>query len=216
MAIEKKHKKIMTISLSHAQRAKAYGIFDGNILVVTHIEPIAGLFAFWEKPIRNEIETKNKQGYTILIDEPTDRISRNALRIDLNATVNSRSNFYHVLDSYFALMSTESIVVGDEIKKYMIKSGSENSRLEMESDEKGRVKYNADWNAISGMHRALILQAYAVIHQPVDEHYIEAMFGALTKPKIELDPKDRWLKRMKDYDLERAQSFEEAVEKRNQ
>lgn len=52
---EPTHKKIMTISLSHSQRAKAYGIFDGNILVVTHIEPIAGLFAFWEKPIRSEI-----------------------------------------------------------------------------------------------------------------------------------------------------------------
>jgi hypothetical protein len=213
---ELKHKKIMTVSLSHSQRAKAYGIYDGNILVVTHIEPILGLFSFWEKKLQEEIQQKNKQGYTILVDEPTDRISRHALRIDLNKTVDSRSNFYHVLDAYFALYSTESIVTGDEIRKYLLKIGGEGSRLEVENDDQGRTKYHADWNALTGMHRALILQAYAVVYQPVDNHYIDAMFGALTKPKVELDPKSRWIKLMKDFDLERAQEFEEAVEKRNQ
>jgi hypothetical protein len=49
--------KIMTISLMGTQRSKAYAVFNGEQLVISRVDPIAGMFAFWRKPIVNHVLT---------------------------------------------------------------------------------------------------------------------------------------------------------------
>ncbi|WP_027360231.1 hypothetical protein [Desulforegula conservatrix] len=205
----------MTVSLSHNLRAKAYAAYDGNLLVVTHISPITGLFALWEKPLMEEISDKIKKGYTVLVDEPMDRISRAATRIDLNATVDGRSNFFRVMDAYFSMAATESIILDDEIQKYAIKTGGEGQKIETGHDDKGRVTYHADWQKITGGHRAVMLCAYPMMFEPVDEIYLMAMYGAMETTAPVKNELQRFIESMQACDEKRAIAFENKLMERN-
>jgi hypothetical protein len=98
------HLKIMTVSLIGEQKHKAFGVFNGERLVITAVIPIqGGLLRSWKKSLIAEIQEKKKSGYMILVEEKTDLIARHATRYMLEEIEEGSNNLFEALDSYFGL-----------------------------------------------------------------------------------------------------------------
>jgi len=205
--------KILTVSLVGGQKSKAYAVFNGEQLVITAVLPIQGMFNTWRKPLVDEIINKKSKGYVVIVEEKTDLVSQHATQYLLE-DIEGRSNLYDALDWYFALQDMGNLIVDEEAKRFVIRSGSEGQRIEKKQDDKGRPYYDIDWTSFHGGHRAVLLCVVASMTEPLSDRYIEAMFGEPLPDPEDDNPVRRWTKLLAVRDLEKGKKLEEERERR--
>jgi hypothetical protein len=203
--------KIMTISLMGTQRSKAYAVFNGEQLVISRVDPIAGMFAFWRKPIVDEIIDKKAKGYVVIVEEKTDLIAQYATQYLLE-DIEERSNLYNALDWYFALQDMGNMIADDDAKRFLIRAGGEGQKVEKKQDEKGKPYYSIDWSSFTGGHRAILLCVVAAMTEPLSDRFIAAMFGKPVPEPEDNNPVRRWAKIFAAMDLGKGKALEEARE----
>lgn len=201
--------KILAVSLMGNQKNKAYAVYNGEQLIITAVMTITGLFSSWRKPLIAEIEEKTAAGYVVLVEEMTDMISQHATKYLLEA-VEGRSNLYDALDWYFALQDMGNLVVDEEVKRYVIRSGSEGQRIEKKQDDKGRTYYNIDWSAFHGGYRAVLLCVIAALQEPVNRRYLREMYGPERADREDTNPARRMRELLHQEDIRRGQAIEQS------
>jgi len=201
--------KIMAVSLMGGQKSKAYAVFNGEQLVITSVLPIAGIFNAWRKPLVDEIVEKSGKGYAVIIEERTDLIAQHGTQYLLE-DVEERSNLYEALDWYFALQDMGNLVVDDDAKRFLIRSGSEGQKVEKKQDEKGRSVYSIDWTAFGGGHRAILLCVVAAMTEPLSGRFLEAMFGNPAPDPDDYNPVRRMERLIKKRDIETHKALDRA------
>ena len=151
--------KILAVSLAGIQKHKAYAVYDGERLIVTHILPIRGAFGTWRDPLVEEVQKRQAEGYVCVVEEKTDHVAQHGSQFNLEDIdgETGRSNLYLALDWYFPMIEMGNLVVAKECQKFVIKSGAEGQKVEKGQDEKGRAVYSINWSAVSTGHRALLL-----------------------------------------------------------
>jgi hypothetical protein len=174
--------KIMAVSLAGLQKHKAYAVYDGEALIITHVARIQGLFGAWKDALIKEIEEKRAAGYVCVVEEKTDHIARYGSQFNLEDTdgETGRSNLYVALDWYFPMLEMGHIVVAKEFQQYLIRSGAEGQKIEKGQDEKGRPVYSINWGAVNTGHRSILLCVVGAMIEPVSDRYLDDML-------------DRWL-----------------------
>lgn len=201
--------KILAISLIGAQKSKAYAVFNGEQLIITNVINISGVFSSWRKPLIDEINDKKAKGYAILVEEKTDLVAQHATQYLLE-DIEGRSNLYEALDWYFALQDMGNLIVDENVKRFVIRSGSEGQRVEKKQDDKGQSYYDIDWTSFNGGHRALILCVVAAMMEPISDRFIEAMFSEPTPDPDDDNPARRWKKLISEKDNEREEKLKTA------
>jgi len=189
--------KIMSVSLMGLQKYKAYAVFDGEALVITHILPIKGAFGSWKTALIDEIKQKKEVERTGIVEERTEYISIHASAFNLEAMdmtgETGRSNFYVALDWYFGLLEMGQIVIAQEYQQFLLRLGGEGQKVEKGMDEKGRVTYSINWDAISTGHRAVLLCVVGAMIEPVSDRYIEEMLNLWLPVKTIENPVDAFV-----------------------
>jgi hypothetical protein len=186
--------KIFTVCLTDRRKFKAYAVYDGENLVITHVSTISGgaLLSSWKKGLSAEIEEKRSKGFVVVVEELGDAFSTDVSRYNLDeADDDGRSNFYTALDWYFHLEDTNCLTVATEARQYEIRSGGEGTRIEKKQDDKGRTAYNIDWKWLHGGHRAILLCVVACQFEPLSGRYLEAMWPQ-EDISLTQHPYDRW------------------------
>ena len=176
----KKPLKIFTASLMAARRFKAYAVYDGERLAITHILPIVGPFGLFKQQLIDEVQAKVADGFAVLIEEKTEHVSQFANRTNLEEVNEDagRSNIYMALDWYFPMLDVGNIIVAQEYQQFMIRTSGEGQKIEKKQDEKGRAIYSVNWSSINGGHRAMLLCVIAAMNEPVSQRYVEEMLSA--------------------------------------
>jgi len=205
--------KIMTISLMGANRSKAYAVFNGEQLVVTRVDTIAGMFGLWRKPIIDEIIDKKDKGYAVIVEEKTDLIAQHATQYLLE-DIEERSNLYDALDWYFALQDMGNLIVDSDAQRFLIRAGGEGQKVEKKQDEKGKPYYSIDWPSFTGGHRAILLCVVAAMTEPISERFLKAMYGKEAEEPEDDNPVRRWTRILAARDLERGKNLKTERENR--
>ncbi len=203
--------KIMTVSLMGNQRSKAYAVFNGEQLVITHVLPITGVFSSWRQGIVDEVLEKQGKGYVVLVEEKTDLVARHATQYLLE-DIEERSNLYESLDWYFALQDMGNLITDEEAKRFLIRAGGEGQKVEKKQDEKGRPVYSIDWSSFTGGHRVILLCVVAAMTEPLSGRYLAEMFGAPRQNPDDDNPVRRWTKIIMQRDLQKGLALERARE----
>jgi len=182
-------KKIFAISLTQKKKFKAYAVYNGEQLVFQIIQQIKGLFSDWKDALKEEIETRKKRGFIVLVEERTEHISQHGTQFSFEDvdTETGRVNYYEALDWYFALENMGNLILPAESQHYAIRA----NRIDIQQDEKGRVKYNINWDSFTGAQRAMLLCCMAALGaNPVSSVYLDQYFGGLDggKPEEEANP----------------------------
>lgn len=166
--------RIFAASLNAAIPHKAYAIFDGIRLIFADIQPLQGGFRAWSDDLIAEVKAKVESGFAVLIDEKTDYVSQFGSKFDFEEeSAEGKVNLYTALDYYFAFQNAGNIILPDAVKRFTIRE----SHAEKLQDEKGRTKYNIDWSAFNGGHRALLLCIMAVAMEPLSDRYLKEFIG---------------------------------------
>lgn len=205
--------KILAISLVGTQRSKAYAVFNGEQLIISRVDVIAGMFGVWRKPIVDEIIDKKAKGYAVIVEEKTDLVAQYATQYLLE-DIEERSNLYDALDWYFALQDMGNLIADDDAKRFLIRAGGEGQKVEKKQDEKGKPYYSIDWPSFMGGHRAILLCVVAAMTEPLSDRYIEAMFGEPVPEPEDDNPVRRWTKLLAARDLSKGKKLEEEREKK--
>jgi hypothetical protein len=182
--------KIFAISLTDRKRFKAYAVFNAEQLIVERLVEIKGIFSSWRPALVEEVLKRKDQGFTLLIEEKTDHISRHGTQFlfEDRDEMEMRINYYVALDWYFALKNIGNIILPPGAEQFHIKE----QYAEKLQDEQGRIKYNINWEQLTGGHRAILLCVMATVLNPLNETYIEKMFGGRLDDKDEQDPFRTW------------------------
>jgi len=171
--------KIMAVSLAGIQKHKAYAVYDGETLIVTHVHRLQGLFGAWKDSLIEEIEAKRKDGYVCVVEEKTDHIAKYGSQFNLEDTdgETGRSNLFLALDWYYPMLEMGHVVMAKEYQQFLIRPGAEGQKIEKGQDEKGRPVYSVNWSAVNTGHRAVLLCVVGAMVEPVSDRYLDDMLG---------------------------------------
>lgn len=186
---------IMAVSLESGKRHKAYAVYDGQRLALTHCIPIVGAPSAWGPELAEEIRDKGEKGFVVLVEDRTEQyLVGDASVFSFEEMIDGRSMLYHALDHHFALLDMGKILADKAVERYLIRSGGEGSRIERRQDEKGRTVYAVDWNAFNGGHKACLMCVCAAMMRPLSEGFLEAVYGPLEGEGdgVEFDPDRAW------------------------
>jgi len=208
--------KILTVSLADVSKYKAYAVFNGEQLIITHITQLRGMFNTWRDDLIKEVASRVDAGFAVLVEEKTEVVSQYGTRYmleDRDGEDVSRSNYFDALDWYFALLNTDSIVFHPDCKNFLIRPGGEGQRVEKIQDDKGKVSYRVDWNNFNGGYRAMLLCVVAAMTEPLSARYLDAMYG----PEAEEEERYNWQRVFRaitwEYDEKKRIAWMEAEDK---
>lgn len=168
---------IMSVSLESFRRFKAYAVFDGEKLAITHCLPITGSPSLWREALVEEIKDKAAKGFSVLVEDRTDTIAQYGTRFLFDDVEEGRTTLYHGLDWYFAMQGMGAIIIDDSIKGFAIKAGGENSMIERKQNDKGQIVYDVQWANFTGAHKAMLMCVVAAQMEPLSERFLRDMFS---------------------------------------
>lgn len=175
---------IMAVSLESEKRYKAYGVFDGEKLAITHCIPIHGAVSLWRNDLLQEIRDRHKDGFVVLVEDRSEQYCvGDATSFSFDEVIDSRSMLYHALDNYFSLLNLGNLIVDQSVERFIVRAGSDGAKIERKQDEKGRTVYSVDWTSFSGGHKAVLMCVCAATFRSLSDIFIDQMFEAKGDPE---------------------------------
>jgi hypothetical protein len=170
---------IMAVSLESDKRHKAYAVYDGKRLAVTHCISIVGAISTWEGALIEEIESKHQLGnFTVLVEDRSEQFCvGDAIPFSFDEIIDGRSVLYHALDQYFSLLYMGNLITDSSVERFLFRPGSEGAKVEKKQDEKGRTIYSVDWTSFSGGQKAILMCVCAATFRSLTEVFIDQMFS---------------------------------------
>ncbi len=193
---------LMAVSLESGKRHKAYAVYDGERIAITHCVPIVGPPSNWAAELLKEVADKVSNGFSVLVEDRTGTyVASDASQFDFEEVIDGRSMLYHALDWYFSMLDLGQIITDPSVERYLIRAGGEGQKIDRLQDDRGRTIYKVDWSAMNGGVKAVLMCVCGAMMQPMSERYIDAMFGPAESEKGELyDPQNVWESIAKGYD----------------
>ncbi|MBQ7609127.1 MAG: hypothetical protein IJU76_14350 [Desulfovibrionaceae bacterium] len=213
ITLQKERKNIFSLSfgiLNKSARATASYI-DGNI-IVTEIQEIVAPPAEWLPDMLQEIEEKSEKGWVCLIEDKTASLKTSAILYDFDEIGESRrTNLSVALDWYFSMQARGAIILREDMQRYVLKYGTDMSAVDLDDDDRGRIRYRLQWSHLTAGHRALLMcVAGAMMEEPLSERWMRVMAGnykRMEKPNIFAT-----LEAIKRLDMEKQAEFEKRWE----
>lgn len=171
-------KKIMAVALESPKKAKAYAVYDGERMVVLGCTQIAGPPSEWKQDLLDEIQDKVNEGFVVLVEDRTGTFCEYGTQFSFEEEDDGRTMLHHALDWWTAMQGVGNLLVEPEVERFNIRVSSEGSMIDRQQDDKGRVKYNVQWQSFQGGHKAVLMCVVAAMMEPISERYLEAMFAA--------------------------------------
>ena len=171
-------KKIFCASIESERRARAYGTWDGETLVVTHILPLAGIQ--WREELFEESRRLAGEGFAVLIEDRTGTFSPYASPFSFDTREQDGTTSFQVsVEWSLALRARGALIVPTELARYLLRTG-EGGNVDVAFSDSGRTLYRPDWSRLTGAHRALLMCVYAaVMEPPLSDRWLEAYGKAL-------------------------------------
>ena len=208
-------KKIFAISLAQKKKYKGYAVYNGEQLVFQVISQIKGPFSEWKDSLIEEIEERKKRGFVVLIEERTEHFSQHATQFSFEDIdpEEGRVNYYVALDWYFSLDNMGNLVLPADAQNQAIRE----NRIDRQQDEKGRTKYDIDWDTFSGAQRTILLCVMAAVGMnPVSGVYLDEFFNGLDDEILpDNDPYKSFKAITVGYDISRAKELDNAKKTAN-
>lgn len=171
-------KKIMTVSLESTKRAKAYAIYDSERLFVMDCNPISGPPSEWKPALLNEIAEKVADGFVVLVEDRTGIFCDNGTQFSFEEVDDGRTMLHHAFDWWAALHGVGNLLLDEKVNRYNIRISGEGALVDCQQDEKGRIRYNVNWQSFHGGHKAVLMCVVAAMMEPLSERYLSEMFAA--------------------------------------
>lgn len=172
---------IFTVSLTDQQRNRVYSVYDGQRLVIGGIRPLLGHYDQWRDALISEMKEKAEEGFIVLVEE----IAQDITAADTGGVVcrldepdeadYRRMRLWVALDHYFEMESKNSIFFDPEAERFRVRE----TFFDKDTDEKGRIRYRADWGKINSGHRAVLLAVIAAVREPISAHFLDSLFGGV-------------------------------------
>lgn len=180
-------KKLFIVSLLGKPRVKCLAAYNGEVLVIQRMEQIAGLFGSWKASLAEECEKYRESGFDVLVEErQTDHFSQYGTRVLFDEIDPDEKATYltTALNHYFAITGMGD-TGGSRYGNLIMASGLERhilsaNMVNVETDEKGRNRYDIDPDRFTGYHRAILIAVLgAQILNPLSDNYLSTFFGLL-------------------------------------
>lgn len=169
---------IMAVSLESEKRHKAYAVYDGKRLAITHCIPVYGAVSSWEEDFLAELKDKHKAGFSVLIEDRSQQYCiGDATPFSFDEVIDGRSMLYHALDEYFSLLNLGNLIVDQSVERFIVRPGSEGAKIERKQDDVGRTVYSVDWTTFNGGHKAILMCVCAARFRSVSQVFIDQMFA---------------------------------------
>lgn len=191
--IEKK--RIITLSIVGDRTALARAVWDGERLIVTGIEALR-FSSEWLATVNQELEKAFHNGWVSLVEDKTMSFPSEATPFNFDAidSETRKTNMQVALDHYFALQSRGSLILGENVARFALKSG-EGGIIDFDTNEKGQQVYKVDWSKIRSEHKAMLLCVVAAtFEEPRSEHWVQSYLKAMDTLKQEHSPLDTFEK----------------------
>ena len=207
------NKKILAVSFEGPRPAQGAAMWDGKELYVKEIREIGVEAYAWIQTLMEDIEVKSGLGWVVMVEDRTASFASPATTWNFDSVgTDGRTNLQSALDWYFALNSRGQIFMEDRLARYKIGMGTgDQDMVYRKNDEKGRMRYEINWQQFTCGHRALLMcVAGAAMEEPLSERWIKTFTGKLPerkKPNI-------WpvISTMKNYWASEQQRIEKARE----
>lgn len=206
-------KKILTIAFEGTRVATAFAAFREGKLIIVKMQEIRGDVDEWMPVLQADVTLKVNNGWVVMVDDPTSSFPGDATHYNFNAITEGRTNMQQALDWYFALESRGAIILDEAYERYTIRAGNANSLVDLKKNERGQLQYDVDWMRFSAGHKALLMCVVgACMEEPLSDHWMQAMTGALGAKKSKLPIVTTFTTITKGFDLARAKAYYNAVE----
>ena len=202
---------ILTVSLESGKRYKAYGVYDGSKLAITHCIPITGSPSKWKSEVLKEIRNKSDAGFIVLVEDRTEVFCvSDASPFSFEDMSEGRSMLFHALDWYFAMLDMGQLIADPEVERFLIRGGAEGQKIEKLQDEKGRTVYKVDWAGINGGVKAVLMCVAGAMMQPLSDRFLEAMYGPIDDDEDQgFNHEKSWLAITKGVDESRSKKWDD-------
>ena len=186
LTLHNEKKNILTLSfgpLNKSARATASCI-DGN-LIVTEIKELTSEATEWLPELLQEIEDKTAKDWVCLVEDKTHSLKTTATLYDFDYMEEvGRTNLQIALDWYFAMQARGAIVLTEAAQRYQLRLGADTSVIDLETDERGRLRYRLQWANLLAGHRALLMCVVgAMLEEQLSERWVKVMAGSYKKAK---------------------------------
>lgn len=172
----KQENRIMTVSMTGGRRQKCFSVVSGEILSFAGMTEIRKT-ENWKKELIEDIRDKLAKGFIVAVEEMIPEVSSKsgAAHVSLSDidAFNERINLWLALDYYFDMRDKGSLVGLKKVKSFEIRD----SLIQRLSDEKGRVKYEINWDVINAGHRAVLLSVLVSMRNPVSDKFLADFSG---------------------------------------
>ncbi|MDX5979628.1 hypothetical protein [Vreelandella alkaliphila] len=203
--------RILAVSLLSTERVKLRCVYDGSMLVVAGMERVEGNVFTWRKRLAQEVADAVENGWQVLVEEMTDTVSQHATPVLFSDPhpQELRPMLAVALDWYFAMYNAGTIQLqpGTEVCRIT------ESSVDVSTDEKGRNRYNLDWQRIKGPQRAMMLACLAAEgYQPISPDWIEQLYAGLEVETMPSTPVERFSRALSADDFARERALRLAQE----
>lgn len=190
IALQSEKKNILALSFGVLNKsAKAIASYiDGNI-IVTELQEIIDPPSRWLPDVLQEIEEKSAKDWVCLVEDKTASLRSSAILYNFDEmTESGRTNLQVALDWYFAMQARGALILREDMQRYALRYGSDMSVIDLDTDERGRIRYRLQWANLTAGHRALLMcVAGAMQEEPLSERWMRVMAGnykRMEKPNI--------------------------------
>lgn len=177
-------KKILAVSFEGPRPAQGAAMWDGNELYVKEIREIGVEAYVWIQTLIEDIKAKSELGWVVMVEDRTASFASPATAWNFDSVgADGRTNLQSALDWYFALNSRGQIFLEDKLARYKIGMGvGDQDMVYRKNDEKGRMRYEINWQQFTCGHRALLMcVAGAVLEEPLSDRWMTIFAGTYKK-----------------------------------
>jgi len=202
--------RILAVSLLSSERVKLRCVYDGTVLLVAGMERVTGNLFTWRKRLAGEVQKAQANGWSVLVEEMGDTISQYATPVLFSDPhpQEQRPMLSVALDWYFAMHNAGALQFqgGTELCRIT------ESAVDVSVDERGRNRYDLDWQRVKGPQRAMMLACLAAEGiQPMSAAWLEEVFEAIAAPTPAERPDTRFRRQLDQWDQDRERQRQKAL-----
>lgn len=177
-------KKLCAVSLVSQPKVVAHGVFNGQYLVVDQLTPLTGQLENWQPTLLDTLNDCLNKQFLVLMEDHS-RLFNIGFTFTLDQTAPAENRSYQniALDYYFSLNGlgeTQGNVLGNIIfQQGLQRHQIHRNSINIDKDDKGRNRYDIDYQRFTGYQRAVLLLVLGALHfNPASTEYLTQLLGS--------------------------------------